>query len=160
MTNKRNCVIKMLNFNQSDPSIGNPNFPCQMDQPTSNNGGSGGDIQTSSASSGQGTPSVYSATAQDQQCSSYPLLGSFTNSLGSGRVRSSSPERFFENSSTTTLLDSVQQTSDSLFPFVMPSAKGSENVKRFSVNNLLQLAQCTSATNILSSSRSMGKFWV
>lgn len=135
-------VIKMLNFNQSDQNIGNQNFSCQMDQ---NNGPS--EPQTGSSSN----PSAYSAAAQPP---SYPLMANFNN-----RGRSNSPginaDRFFDH--TTSLHDSVHQTGDSIFPFVMPSSKGSENVKRFSVNNLLQLAQCTSASNLLSSARSLGK---
>lgn len=140
----------MLNF---DPNIVNANFPCQMDQ---NNGPA--ESQTgSSSSTTAGHPSAYSAA--EQQAASYPLFSSFNN-LGSGRGRNSSPglthDRFLDHNST--VHDSAHQTPDALFPFVMPPAKGSENVKRFSVNNLLQLAQCTNATNLLSSARSIGEY--
>lgn len=130
----------MLNFNQSDT---NANFACQMDQIGAEN--------TNSSTSCAAVPSAY----PDQQQQNYPLMANFNNS---GRGRSASPglnhERFFDNSN---IQDSVHQTPD-VFPFVLPnSAKGSENVKRFSVNNLLQLAQCTSANNLMSSGRSLGE---
>lgn len=123
----------MLNFNQSDPS----NFSCQVDP----------NISTESTCNNNmaGQPTAFSS-----DLSSYPLMSGFG---GSGRGRNNSPaintERYFES-------DPNQTTESSLFPFVVPS-KGSENVKRFSVNNLLQLAQCTSASNLLSSARSMGR---
>lgn len=148
---KRVIIKKMLNFNQSDPNVVNQNFSCQMDGP-------------SESSNTPGNPSAYSAVSSaDHQPSAYnnPLMANF-NSLGSGRGRNASPgliaDRFFDhnNSGNNNNLHD-HQTPDTIFPFVVPSSKGSENVKRFSVNNLLQLAQCTSATNLLSSARSLGK---
>lgn len=131
----------MLNFNQSDT---NTDFSCQMDQHGNHNPSS--------------SPSCAVPSAYPEQQQGYPLMASFNNTLGNLRARSSSPgphhDRFFDN---TSIQDAVQQTADTVFPFIMPVAKGSENVKRFSVNNLLQLAQCTSATNLITSGRSLGK---
>lgn len=147
-------VIKMLNFNQSDPNIGNQNFSCQMDQNGPSESQTGSSVTVGSGGIG---PSAYSTPDQQQQQPSYPLMANFNNLSGvRGRMTSPGlhPERFFDH--TNSLHDSVHQTADTIFPFVMPS-KGSENVKRFSVNNLLQLAQCTTAGNLLSSARSLGK---
>lgn len=130
----------MLNFNQSDPNIVNANFSCQMDGPADPQQATGPSNQSSA------NPSAYSSATNDQP--SYPLMANFN-----ARTRNSSPDRYFDH----TIHDSVHQTPDTIFPFVMPSCKGSENVKRFSVNNLLQLAQCTSATNLLSSARALGE---
>lgn len=138
----------MLNFNQSDT---NTNFACQMDQHGPEN---------PSSSPSCAVPSAYPELQQQQhhQLQGYPLMASFNNTLGTLRARSSSPglhnDRFFDH---TSIQDAVHQTTDTVFPFIMPSTKGSENVKRFSVNNLLQLAQCTSATNLITSGRSAGK---
>lgn len=142
--------LRMLNFNQSDT---NTNFSCQMAD-----GGGGPEDQTSTA-----VPSAFSDQQQhqDSQQPSYPLMASFSV-LGTNTRRNSSPsvlhqDRFFENSVNS---DGIHQTTapDTMFPFLMPSAKGSENVKRFSVNNLLQLAQCTTSSNLMSSARVLGEF--
>lgn len=45
--------------------------------------------------------------------------------------------------------DQQHISSTTIYPFM--SDKGSENVKRFSVNNLLQLAQCSNTSNMLTS---------
>lgn len=136
----------MLNFNPGggDSNINNNNhFVCPISE-------NGPDSQITG-------PSAYESSA-------YPLMGSNMNSLGhsannSNQQRGSSPgmqhDRLFDANNNNNGQELIHQTPDSVFPFIV-SPKGSDNVKRFSVNNLLQLAQCTNA-NTMHPARSMGE---
>lgn len=132
----------MLNFNTSgDTGINNnSHFECQLSE-------NGPDIHNSG-------PSAYESAA-------YPMMAANMNMVGhpgnNNQPRGSSPgmqqhDRLFDSNNGQEL---IHQTPDTVFPFIV-TPKGSDNVKRFSVNNLLQLAQCTNA-NTLHPTRSLGE---
>lgn len=74
---------------------------------------------------------------------------SFSNFCGSGKmIQSTANSLFFKNDGNTGGINNNNVSGNYLVQ------KGSENVKRFSVNNLLQLASC----NAGGSSRGQGKF--
>lgn len=81
---------------------------------------------------------------------------SFSNFGGSGKmVQSGANSLFFKNDGNSVGLNNNNNVSAEGTGGNYLVQKGSENVKRFSVNNLLQLASCNGGGN----SRGQGKFF-
>lgn len=154
----------MLNYNQTaDAAINHGDIIGQIHQ-GGYGAGSGGHDLSSTAHFGQGnamttelTPTTTTAAGTppnigQQQANQVPPPGVTT--VGHHHHHQHHQEQESQQQQHDDRLFQQQhdrECDSGLFPFLTHShhQKGSENVKRFSVNNLLQLAQCANPGNLL-----------